>query len=130
VALKFSCTNTVVKEEEMLAARIYGYNTLLVLEDIGVPEILPDQVLVKVAGAGMCRSDVQLVDGYFSEALNPKFPITPGHEIAGIVSAVGDQVPNSAELAIGDQVVVAAGWGDGTCRESFSRFSDFESRRI
>ena len=130
MALKFSCTNAVVKEEEMLAARIYGYNTLLVLEDIGVPEILPDQALVKVAGAGMCRSDVQLVDGYFSEALNPRFPITPGHEIAGIVSAVGDQVPNSAELAIGDQVVVAAGWGDGTCRESFSRFSDFESRRI
>jgi propanol-preferring alcohol dehydrogenase len=86
---------------------------------------LPDQVLVKVAGAGMCRSDVQLVDGYFSEALNPKFP-----EIAGIVSALGNRVPNLAELAIGDHVDVAAGWGDGTCRESFSRFSDFESRRI
>src|SRR6202012_5941175 len=38
-------------------------------------------------------------------------------EIAGQVSAIGDGVPKSAQLAIGDQVVVAAGWGDGTCRQ-------------
>lgn len=101
----------------MLAARMHGYNTPLVLEDIKVPEILPDQVLVSVGGAGMCRSDVQLIDGYFAEALHTKFPITPGHEIAGLVAALGDRVPASAQLAIGDQVVVAAGWGDGICRQ-------------
>jgi alcohol dehydrogenase, propanol-preferring len=101
----------------MLAARMYGYNRPLVLEDIKVPEILPDQVLVRVGGAGMCRSDVQLIDGYFEKALQTAFPITPGHEIAGLVATVGDRVPASAELAIGDQVVVAAGWGDGICRE-------------
>ena len=101
----------------MLAARMHGYNKPLVLEDIKVPEILPDQVLVRVGGAGMCRSDVQLVDGYFAEALKTKFPITPGHEIAGLVAALGDRVPESAQLAVGDQVVVAAGWGDGICRQ-------------
>ena len=37
----------------MLAARMYGYNKPLVLEDIKTPEILPGQVLVKVGGAGM-----------------------------------------------------------------------------
>ena len=101
----------------MLAARMYGYNQPLVLEDIKVPEILPDQVLVRVGGAGMCRSDVQLIDGYFEKALQTAFPITPGHEIAGLVATIGDRVPASAQLAIGDQVVVAAGWGDGICRQ-------------
>ena len=101
----------------MLAARMHGYKQPLVLEEIKVPEIAPDQVLVKVGGAGMCRSDVQLIDGYFAEALKPTFPITPGHEIAGLVTAIGDRVPQAAQLAIGDQVVVAAGWGDGICRQ-------------
>ncbi|WP_433975233.1 NAD(P)-dependent alcohol dehydrogenase [Tunturiibacter lichenicola] len=101
----------------MLAARMREYHKPLVIEDIKVPDILPDQVLVRVGGAGMCRSDVQLIDGYFAEALKTKFPITPGHEISGLVSAIGDRVPESAQLAVGDQVVVAAGWGDGICRQ-------------
>ncbi|RXH58125.1 NAD(P)-dependent alcohol dehydrogenase [Granulicella sibirica] len=101
----------------MLAARMYGYHHPLELEDIKVPEIGPDDVLVRVGGAGMCRSDVQLIDGYFEGALHSTFPLTPGHEIAGLVMAIGDHVPASAELTIGDQVVVAAGWGDGICRQ-------------
>lgn len=105
------------EEHEMLAARMHDYKKPLVLEDIKVPDILSDQVLVKVGGAGMCRSDVQLVDGYFAGALKLKFPITPGHEIAGLVAALGGRVPESTQLAIGDQVVVAAGWGDGICRQ-------------
>ena len=48
----------------MLAARMHGYHKPLELEDIKVPEILPDQVLVRVGGAGVCRSDVQGIDGY------------------------------------------------------------------
>src|SRR5215813_6872396 len=101
----------------MLAARMHEYHKPLVLEDIKVPEISPEEVLVRVGGAGMCRSDVQLIDGYFAEALKTKLPITPGHEIAGQVTALGDSVPASAHLTIGDQVVVAAGWGDGICRQ-------------
>lgn len=101
----------------MLAARMHAYKQPLVLEDIRIPEIAPDQVLVRVGGAGMCRSDVQLIDGYFESALHSTFPLTPGHEIAGLVSAIGDRVPESAKLAVGDQVVVATGWGDGICRQ-------------
>jgi D-arabinose 1-dehydrogenase-like Zn-dependent alcohol dehydrogenase len=101
----------------MLAARMHDYKQPLVLEDIKVADILPDQVLVKVGEAGMCRSDVQLIDGYFAETLKVKFPITPGHEIAGLVAALGDRGPESSQLAIGGQVVAAAGWGDGICRQ-------------
>jgi propanol-preferring alcohol dehydrogenase len=96
---------------------MHGYKQPLVLEEVKIPEIPPDQVLIRVGGAGMCRSDVQLIDGYFAEALKVKFPITPGHEIAGLVAAIGDRVPQSGQLAVGDQVVVAAGWGDGICRQ-------------
>ncbi|MGJ5816759.1 NAD(P)-dependent alcohol dehydrogenase [Paludibaculum fermentans] len=101
----------------MLAARMHGYKQPLVLEEIKKPEISADQVLVRVGGVGMCRSDVQLIDGYFHHALNTTFPITLGHEIAGLVEATGDDVPEAAQLAIGDQVVVATGWGDGVCRQ-------------
>src|SRR5215470_12172960 len=101
----------------MLAARMHEYHKPLVLEDIKVPEILPEQVLVRVGGSGMCRSDVQLIDGYFSEGLKMNFPITPGYEIAGLVAEIGDRAPQTAQLAIGDQVVVATGWGDGICRQ-------------
>jgi propanol-preferring alcohol dehydrogenase len=100
----------------MLAARMCGHKQPLVLEQIATPEIASDQVLVRVGGAGMCRSRVQLIDGYFQPALEMNFPITPGHKIAGLVEAVGDRVPATAHLTTGDQVVVAAGWGDGTCR--------------
>ena len=71
----------------MLAARMHGYKQPLVLDEIKTPEISPDQVLVRVGGCGMCRSDVQLIDGWFPEALIRSFPITPGHEIAGLVEA-------------------------------------------
>jgi len=49
----------------MKAARLHEYGKPLVLEDIPVPDIQPDEILVKVSACGMCRSDVQLVDGYF-----------------------------------------------------------------
>jgi alcohol dehydrogenase, propanol-preferring len=103
----------------MLAARMHGYRQPLVLEEVNIPEISSDQVLVRVGGAGMCRSDVQLIDGYFQEALKPKFPITPGHEIAGLVEALGERVPETAQLAVGDQVVVSAG-----CHQPSRLFGD------
>jgi propanol-preferring alcohol dehydrogenase len=101
----------------MRAARMYGYKQPLVLEDVKRPEISADQVLVRVEAAGMCRTDFQLVDGYFKEGFNLAFPATPGHEIAGSVEELGAGVPPGANLAIGDQVIVVGGWGDGTCRQ-------------
>src|SRR5437762_65457 len=100
----------------MFAARMHGYNQPLLLEDVKTPEIGPEEVLVKVEAGGMCRTDVQLLEGYFKEALDLKFPATPGHEIAGSVAQVGSRVPHTANLSTGDQVVVVGGWGDGTCR--------------
>ncbi|MGJ5819559.1 NAD(P)-dependent alcohol dehydrogenase [Paludibaculum fermentans] len=101
----------------MLAARMHGYKQPLVIEEVAKPGITADQVLVKVEAAGLCRTDFQLVDGYFRSGFDLPLPATPGHEIAGSVAELGPGVPASANLAPGDQVVVVGGWGDGTCRQ-------------
>ncbi|MBO0721427.1 MAG: NAD(P)-dependent alcohol dehydrogenase [Blastocatellia bacterium] len=101
----------------MRAARMYGYKQPLVLEEVEKPEIALDEVLVKVEAAGMCRTDVQLLEGYFKENLPLAFPAIPGHEIAGTIAQVGDRVPPTSNLAVGDLVVVVGGWGDGVCRQ-------------
>src|SRR5262249_41431514 len=100
----------------MKAARMHEYGKALVLEDVPVPDFQPDEILVKVTACGMCRSDVQLVDGYFRKYAGIPRPITLGHEITGVVHKIGGTVPKSAGFHEGDHVVVVAGWGDGTCR--------------
>ena len=94
---------------------LYEYNKPLIYEDVPIPEIQSDEILVQVKACGMCRSDVQLVDGYFLKYADIPRPITPGHEITGVVSKIGGTVPKSS-FKEGDHVVVAPGWGDGTCR--------------
>src|SRR5215468_2755769 len=100
----------------MKAARILDYYKPLVFEDIAVPDIQADEVLVKVAACGMCRSDVLLVDGFFENYGKIPPPVIPGHEITGTIEKIGGVVPKAAGLEEGDHVVVSPGWGDGTCR--------------
>lgn len=99
----------------MRAARMHGYKQPLRLEEIPVPDIESDQVLIKVGGAGMCRTDFQLIDGYFS--LPMPLPVTPGHEVAGTIDRIGADVPASAGLGEGAQAVVFGPLGDGSCRQ-------------
>lgn len=101
----------------MRAARMHGYHEPLRLEEIPVPDVGPDEVLIKVAAAGMCRSDFQQIEGYLSAGAPLSFPATPGHEVAGRIAAIGTDVPRSAGLAEGDLVVVDPNWGDGVCRQ-------------
>ncbi len=56
-------------------------------------------VVVKVAGCGICGTDLHILEGEFA----PTLPIVPGHEFAGEVVAVGADV---TEVAVGDQVAV------------------------
>ncbi|NID06480.1 NAD(P)-dependent alcohol dehydrogenase [Luteibacter jiangsuensis] len=100
----------------MKAARMHEYGKPLVLEDIPVPDIAEDEVLVQVKACGMCRSDVQLIDGYFRPYGDLKPPLTLGHEITGVIAKMGSLVPKGAGIVEGGHVVVAPGWGDGICR--------------
>lgn len=100
----------------MKVARILQYKKPLVLEDIPIPDVQADEVLVKVAACGMCRSDVLLVDGFFQAYADIPPPVIPGHEITGTLHRIGSLVSKAAGLEEGDHVVVAPGWGDGVCR--------------
>jgi propanol-preferring alcohol dehydrogenase len=102
---------------QMQAARIHRFNEPLELDEVPIPKVGKNQVLLKVAAAGMCRSDYQLLDGYFRQGLPVELPFIPGHEVAGTIAALGAEVPDSAGLSEGDLVVVDPNWGDGTCRQ-------------
>lgn len=69
-----------------------------------------DEVLVRVAGAGVCRSDLHIVDGQLAHLIER--PVTLGHEVAGVVEAVGSDVD---DLEPGEGVAVMVGWGCGHC---------------
>jgi alcohol dehydrogenase, propanol-preferring len=96
---------------------MHEYNKPFVLEEVQIPKnISGESVLVKVGGAGICRKDLQIIDGYFKEYLPLKLSATLGHEIAGWVEEVGSSVPESL-FEKGDLVVVSGGWGCGLCPE-------------
>lgn len=63
-----------------------------------VPVALPGEVLVRVRTCGICRIDLDILDGALPPA---EFPIVPGHEIVGVVEVVGDGVTH---LTVGDRV--------------------------
>lgn len=103
----------------MKAARIHEFKKKpLEIDEIPVPDPGPNQVLLKVSATGMCRSDFQLLDGYFAAGLPVDLPFTPGHEVAGTIAALGRGVPQDVDLGEGDLVIVDPNWGgDGTCRQ-------------
>jgi propanol-preferring alcohol dehydrogenase len=83
----------------------------LVPKDVPRPQLLPDQVLVRVRACGVCRTDLHVLDG---ELDRPKLPLILGHEVVGTIVEAGDRVER---FKIGDRVGVP--WlaaADGTCR--------------
>ncbi|SEG67893.1 alcohol dehydrogenase, propanol-preferring [Actinacidiphila yanglinensis] len=101
----------------MQAARMHGYNEPLRIEEVPVPDPAADEILLKVAATGICRSDYQLQDGYFKGPFPVDFPYIPGHEVTGRVAGLGSGVPKTVGYTEGDMVVVNPSWGDGTCRQ-------------
>lgn len=73
---------------------------------IDVPEPVGESVVIKVAGAGVCHSDLHLFEGELPGLPNP-LPIVLGHENSGYVYAVGDKVPSSL---LKRPVLVFGGW--------------------
>ncbi|MFK0046229.1 zinc-binding dehydrogenase [Streptomyces sp. NPDC090741] len=92
--------------ELMRAARLHIPSRTLTVEEVPVPAPGPGQVLVKVEAAGVCLSDVHLIDGTLTPAHLPGDTVTLGHEVAGIIVERG---PNVTDWPAGRRVVLQAG---------------------
>ncbi|MDQ3827100.1 MAG: NAD(P)-dependent alcohol dehydrogenase [Actinomycetota bacterium] len=98
----------------MKAVRLHDYHKSPVVEDVAEPTISgPLDVIVKIGGAGVCRTDLHIVEGQWAEKMAPELPYTIGHENAGWVHEVGAAVTN---VAVGDTVILHPQPSCGLCR--------------
>ncbi len=96
----------------MKAVRVHEYHSDPQIDDIPEPTLQgPLDVIVKIGGAGVCRTDLHIVNGDWQQAMNPDLPYVIGHENAGWVHEIGDAVTNVkvgdclAEIPDGERVL-------------------------
>lgn len=98
----------------MRAVQVVGYHQDLQMREVPVPEATgPFDVIVRIGGAGVCRTDLHILEGQWEEKSGVTLPYTIGHENAGWVHAVGSAVTNVRE---GDKVIVHPLITCGLCR--------------
>ena len=98
----------------MKAIRVHSYGQLPQVDDVPEPEASgPDDVVVKIGAAGLCRTDLHIIDGWFADAIPAELPLVLGHENAGWIHAVG---PGVEHLAVGDPVICHPNLTCGVCR--------------
>jgi NAD+-dependent secondary alcohol dehydrogenase Adh1 len=98
----------------MKAARLHRYHDALHVEEIAEPEVTgPHDVIVRIGGAGLCRTDLHIQEGQWAEKSGVELPYTLGHENAGWVHEVGSAVTN---VAVGDTVILHPLATCGLCR--------------
>ena len=105
----------------MKAARIVQPNQPLVVQEIETPKPKGSQVVVKIVASGVCHSDIHLWEGGYEglggELMKTtdrgvKYPLTPGHEIAGIVDSLGE---NASGFSKDERVLIFPWIGEGLC---------------
>jgi NAD+-dependent secondary alcohol dehydrogenase Adh1 len=97
----------------MKAVRLHEYHQDPVVEEVPEPTVSgPFDVVVKIGGAGVCRTDLHIIEGQWQEAMGPTLPYTIGHENAGWVHEVGPAVTN---VAVGDTVILHPQPSCGLC---------------
>ncbi|MGQ4618939.1 alcohol dehydrogenase catalytic domain-containing protein [Nocardia sp. R7R-8] len=98
----------------MKAVQVVGYHTKLQLTEIPEPTIEGSlDVIVRIGGAGVCRTDLHILEGQWEEKSGVELPYTIGHENAGWVHAIGDAVTH---VAVGDKVILHPLITCGLCR--------------
>lgn len=104
----------------MCCHRLEAFGQKLVRHQGPMPEPVGAEVLVRVAAAGLCHSDVHICEGFYDMGGGRKssfeghltLPLTPGHETSGTVAALG---PQARGVALGDTCLVCPWIGCGTC---------------
>ncbi len=105
----------------MRTARIVKPKESLRLQELKTPKPKGSQVLIKVQAAGVCHSDIHLWEGGYqgpegqflkTTDRGVKYPLTPGHEIAGTVESMGEEAEGFKK---DDKVLVFPWIGKGLC---------------
>lgn len=92
----------------MRAAVSYEVGAPLIVQDLPLPSVGPNDVLVRVAASGICHTDVAAIEG-----LTPtSFPFVPGHEGCGVVEEVGREV---RRVRVGNRVLASVSPACGSC---------------
>lgn len=98
----------------MRAVRVVEYHQNMEMQDVPEPQITgPYDVIVRIGAAGVCRTDLHVLEEQWREKSGVTLPYTIGHENAGWVHAVGDAVTN---VAVGDKVICHPLITCGLCR--------------
>src|SRR5215831_4872344 len=105
----------------MKAARIVNVKEPLQIQTLETPKPKGNEVLIKVESAGVCHSDIHLWEGgyqgpagQFMKATDRgvKYPLTPGHEVAGVIDSMGEEVEGFKK---NEKVLVFPWIGEGLC---------------
>jgi alcohol dehydrogenase, propanol-preferring len=105
----------------MKAARIVNVNEPLEIAQLETPKPRGSQVLIRVESSGVCHSDIHLWEGGYegpggqllkTTERGVKYPLTPGHEIAGLVDSLGEEAEGFTKK---DKVLVYPWIGEGLC---------------
>lgn len=99
----------------MKAARLYGKEDLR-LEELPVPEISDQEVLVRVKSAAICGTDVRMYKNG-AAGIDEEHPLIIGHELAGVIEKTGEKV---TAYHPGQRVAVAPNMGCGICDDCIS----------
>ncbi len=98
----------------MRAVRLHEFHSMPVVDEVPDPVISgPFDVIVKIGGAGVCRTDLHIIEGQWDEAMGTPLPYILGHENAGWVAEAGPAVTN---LSVGDTVILHPLTTCGLCR--------------
>ena len=98
----------------MKAVRLHHYEEQPKVDEVDEPKITaPHDVIVRIGGAGLCRTDLHIIEGQWQQKSGVTLPYILGHENAGWVQEVGSDVSN---VKVGDTVIVHPLITCGFCR--------------
>jgi NAD+-dependent secondary alcohol dehydrogenase Adh1 len=96
------------------AVRLHKFHEYPVIDEVAEPVVKgPFDVVVRIGGAGVCRTDLHIMEGQWDAAMQTPLPYIIGHENAGWVHEIGSAVTN---VAVGDTVILHPTPTCGLCR--------------
>src|SRR5699024_3153351 len=104
----------VERRSGMKAVRVHQYGARPTVDEVPDPRVTdPFDVLVEIGAAGVCRTDLHVIEGQWADKMAPQLPYIIGHENAGWVREVGSAVTH---IVPGDAVILHPLVTCGLCR--------------